>query len=83
MGNPTDDEIEAQLIGTIRDGFNRSLGALATAGAIDTKKLRGHYKGIGSKHYDVVTEQIVLTAKIGASGIRQLFSDEGEKPVAK
>lgn len=31
------------------------------------------YRGIGSKYYDLVTEQIVLTAKFGAPGARHLL----------
>ena len=76
MKNPTDQEIAGLLVNIISDGFNRSLGALEQAGAIDTKKLREHYKGIGSKFYDVVTEQIEYTARYGAPAMRQLFADE-------
>jgi hypothetical protein len=83
MRNPTDDEISGRLIGIISDGFNRSLGALEAAGAVDTKKMRRHYTGIGSKFYDMVTEQIVLTAKYAAPSVRQLFLDDGEVPDAK
>jgi hypothetical protein len=83
MRNPTDEEIAGLLIGIISDGFNRSLGALKRAGAVDTKKMRGHYTGIGSKYYDMVTEQILYTAKYGARGVRQLFLDDGEVPDAK
>ena len=73
MKHPTDKQIEAVLGGIISDGFNRSLGALIKAGAIDATKLPKHYKGTGSKYYDLVTEQIELTAKYGTSGIRHLF----------
>lgn len=83
MRNPTDDEIAERLIGIISDGVNRSLGVLEAAGAVDTKKMRGHYKGVGSKYYDMVTEQIVLTAKYAAPGVRQLFLDDGDLPDAK
>lgn len=83
MRNPTDDEIAGRLIEIISDGFNRSLGALEAAEAVDTKKMRRHYTGIGSKFYDMVTEQIVLTAKYAAPGVRQLFLDDGEVPDAK
>ena len=76
MKNPTDQEIAERLVNIISDGFNRSLGALEQAGAIDTKKLRQHYKGIGSKFYDVVTEQIDYTARNAAPVMRQLFSDD-------
>jgi hypothetical protein len=51
MRNPTDDEIIGRLVWIITDGFNRSLGALEAAGAVDTKKMRAHYTGIGSKYY--------------------------------
>lgn len=76
MKNPTDQEIAGRLVNIISDGFNRSLGALEQAGAIDTKKLREHYKGIGSKFYDIVTEQIEYTARYAAPAMRQLFSDD-------
>jgi hypothetical protein len=80
MRKPTDEEIAGRLIGIISDGFNRSLGVLVAAGAVDTKKMRRQYKGIGSKYYDIVTDQIVLTAKYGAPAIRQLFKEHGELP---
>lgn len=76
MKNPTDSEIAARLVHIISDGFNRSLGALEQAGAIDAKKLGAHYKGVGSKFYDIVTEQIEYTAGYGAPAIRQLFADD-------
>jgi hypothetical protein len=76
MKNPTDQEIVVRLVNIISDGFNRSLSALEQAGAIDTKKLREHYRGIGSKFYDVVTEQIEYTARHAAPAMRQLFSDD-------
>lgn len=78
MRNPTDDQVAAVLIGIISDGFNRSLGALEAADAVDTQKMRRHYTGVGSKSYDMVTEQIALTAKYGAPGVRQLFLGDGE-----
>ena len=73
MSNPSDKEIASMLVGIISDGFNRSLSTLAKAGAIDTKKMSAEYKGVGSKFYDLVTEQIELTAKYGTPGIRKLF----------
>jgi hypothetical protein len=76
MKNPTDEEIAALLVGIISDGFNRSLRALVQAGAVDTSKMRTQYKGVGSKYYDLVTEQIVLTAQYGAPGLRRLFSQD-------
>lgn len=78
MKNPTDKQIQNVLGGILGDGFNRCLGALVKAGAIDTSKLNQHYKGMGSKYYDLVTEQIVITAKYGTQGIRHLFSSDDE-----
>jgi hypothetical protein len=60
----------------ISDGLNRSLGALEQAGAIDMKRMRVHYRGIGSRFYDVVTEQIEYTAQYAAPAMRQLFLDD-------
>lgn len=79
MRNPTDKEIENVLGGILGDGFNRCLGALVKAGAIDTSKLNEHYKGMGSKYYDLVTEQIEISARYGAKGIRHVFVDEEGK----
>ena len=79
MKNPTDKEIQNVLGGILGDGFNRCLGALVKAGAIDTSKLHKHYKGVGSKYYDLVTEQIEITAKYGTQGVRHLFSDDDEQ----
>jgi hypothetical protein len=73
MRIPTDDEIAGGLVGIISDGFNRSLGALEAAGAVDTRKMRGQYKGVGSKYYDIVTEQIAQIAKYAVPAIRQLL----------
>jgi hypothetical protein len=76
MKNPTDEEINARLVAIISDGFNRSIGALVQAGALDTTKMQKHYTGVGSKFYDLVTEQITLTARYGTPGLRQLFSHD-------
>ncbi len=73
MKNPTDEEINARLVAIITDGFNRSIGALVKAGALDTTKMQKHYSGVGTKFYDLVTEQITLTAEYGTAGVRQLF----------
>lgn len=78
MPVPTEEEIAGLLIAIVSDGFNRSLGALERAGALDTRKMREEYKGIGSKYYDIVTEQIELTAKYGASGLRKRFREAEE-----
>jgi hypothetical protein len=75
METPTDDQIADMLVGIISDGFNRSLGALAEAGAIETTNLRKQYTGIGSKFYDLVTEQIVYTAKVSAPGVGEFIRE--------
>jgi hypothetical protein len=85
MQNPTDDEIASMLVGILTRGFNRSLGALESAGAVNTKRMRGQYKGVGSKYHDLVTEQIEMTANYSVSNLRALFQgaarqDEAETP---
>lgn len=82
MNTPIEKEIAGMLIAIISDGFNRSLGVLEKARAIDTKKMRADYKGVGSRYYDLVTEQIELTAKYGAKSILQYLSSEeiGKNP---
>lgn len=77
MPTPTNEEIESYLVGVMSDGFNRSLNALVEAGALDPAKLKKHYKGVGSRFYDLVTAQLELTAKYGAPGVRKLFSPDG------
>jgi hypothetical protein len=68
------DPIASCLVDIISDGFNRSLSALVEAGVIDDCRLREHYKGVGSKYYDLVSEQIECTARYGAASIRKLVS---------
>jgi hypothetical protein len=83
MRNPTGDEIAGRLVAIISDGFNRSLGALERAGAVNTKRMRGYYTGIGSKYYDFVTKQIVLTARYGVPAVWELFLQAGQGPDAE
>ena len=75
MSNLTDEQIRGLLVDFISDGFNRSLNALEQAGALDTRKLRAAYTGMGSKYYDLVTEQIGYTAQFGVAQIRRLIDD--------
>ncbi len=74
MNDLKDADIQAILVNIISDGFNRSLEALEKAGAIETKVLISAYGGAGSKYYDLVTEQIVYTAKLGSNAIRDLIA---------
>ncbi len=69
MSSSEEERIKGILIDIISDGFNRSLGALEQAGAVNTKKMRTAYKGIGSKYYDLVTQEIEYTAKYGAKSL--------------
>lgn len=73
MSDPLNQELERRLTNIITDAFNRSLNALEEAGAIDTGKLRKQYAGVGSKYYDVVSEQIERTVASGAPWIAELF----------
>ena len=83
MRNPTDEEIAGRLVAIISDGFNRSLGALDRAGAVNAKHMWKYYKGIGSKYYDLVTEQISLTAQYGVPAVRELFQRASPEPDAE
>lgn len=71
MTEKLEHDIAALLTALLTAGFNRSIGALEDAGAIKTKKMREEYKGIGSKYYDLVTEQMELTRP----RIRQLVAE--------
>ncbi len=75
MNKPTDEEINNTLVGIIGDGFNRSMMALEKAGAIDRTKMNKHYCGVGSKYYDLVTEQMEYTARYASPVLRQLFCE--------
>ncbi len=74
MSHPNEKAVAERLVHIISDAFNRSINALEGAGAIDTKELRKHYRGIGSKYYDIVTEQIEMTTKSRAPWICELFT---------
>jgi hypothetical protein len=78
MRTPTDDEIVRRLVAIVGDAFNRSLGALERAGAVDTRGMRSEYKGIGSRYYDMVTQQMALTARYAVGAVRQLFEGPAE-----
>jgi len=74
-------QLEALLIGILSDGFNRSLSALESDGAIDTKKMRKEYKGVGSKYYDLVTRELENTAKLALPELQNLvgkLNNEGK-----
>jgi len=72
IDDPSADEIADRLVGIIGDGYSRSMAALRKTGALNTEHLDEHYKGVGSKFYDLVTEQIELTAQSTGQSIRQL-----------
>jgi hypothetical protein len=83
MRNPTDDEFMGRLIALISDGFNRSLGALERARAVDTRRMHSQYRGVGSRYYDLVTEKITLTARYGVASMRERFEESGPTPEGK
>ena len=76
---PTDAEIQGALVMILSDGFNRSTGVLRDIGAIDWRKVAPHYKGAGSVYYDLVTDQILLTAMSCTPMIRSLFEAHPSK----
>jgi len=78
MTHPKEKAVADRMVSIITDAFNRSIGALDRAGAIDITKLQKHYRGIGSKYHDLVTEQIELTVKSGAPWICEIFTQEGD-----
>lgn len=68
--NATNERIADLLIAIISDGFNRSLGALREAGAVDCTEMLRAYRGVGSTYYDLVTKQIEYTARVAAPELR-------------
>ena len=75
--------IKKQIQGVVRTGiqhgFNRSIGALENANAIDSTEMRNEYKGVGSKYYDLVTEQIEYTEKQLESVIDEIVKNINEQ----
>ncbi len=69
-------QVQSFLIGIMSDGFNRSVNALEEAGAINTKKMRKEYTGIGSKYYDIVTRELEYTAKYTAKQLIEKIEEE-------
>lgn len=63
------------LMAMLSDGFNRSLNALKEAGAINMDKLSSGYTGVGSKYYDLVTQQMEFTLKSASPQIVKLFKE--------
>lgn len=63
----------------IQHGFNRSIGALEEANAIDSTEMRKEYKGVGSKYYDLVTEQMEYTEKQLESVVDEIVKNINEQ----
>jgi hypothetical protein len=59
MGPPQLEMQERWLLDVMTDAFNRSLNALEASGAIDLTQLRSEYRGVGSKYYDLVTQEML------------------------
>lgn len=72
MSQEFEEKLNAMLLNLMNDGFNRSIGALREAGAIDTKEMDAAYSGIGSQYYDLVTEQMQITMSYAKTHIHEL-----------
>ena len=73
------EQIQDVLRTAIHHGFNRSIGALEEANAIDSTEMRKEYKGNGSKYYDLVTEQMEYTEKQLEPVIDQIINNIEEQ----
>ena len=73
-----EEQLVAALIPILSDGFNRALGSLEEAGALDLTKLRKKYTGVGSEYYDVVTSALQATANYARPMLRQIADSQGE-----
>ncbi|MEM9282169.1 MAG: hypothetical protein AAGA96_10100 [Verrucomicrobiota bacterium] len=69
------DQLRSLLIPILSDGFNRSIGALEKEKAINLDRLNEAYSGIGSRYYDIVSEQLEYTARYGAESISQYLDE--------
>ncbi|MGD9365565.1 MAG: hypothetical protein PVH87_07715 [Desulfobacteraceae bacterium] len=78
MSKELEEKIASLVSGLMTDGFNRSLRALNEAGAIDLKKMKKEYRGVGSKYYDMVTEQMDLTVEYSKPLIKKMISEYEE-----
>ena len=74
MPNSESKSVEDVLLATLTDSLNRTLRALEDAGAIDTREFRHHYRGDGSKYYDLVTELLQQHVRSGAVAVRDALS---------
>jgi len=62
------------LLRSARDPILKHFMSLMVhADVLHTSTLHKHYKGLGSKYYDLVTEQIEITAKRQGRNQRSLF----------
>lgn len=75
MSKELEEKIASLVSGLMTDGFNRSLGALEKAGAINLKKMNKEYCGMGSKYYDMVTEQMDLTVEHAKAVIKKMVAE--------
>ena len=79
MSQQLEEEIRQLLVNLMTDGFNRSLNALRDAKAVNTKKMDGYYCGIGSKYYDMVTDQMELTTENAKGVIHEMVTRYEER----
>jgi hypothetical protein len=80
MSAPERDQLATLLLSAMADAFNRSVNALEVAGALDLKKMRSEYAGVGSRYYDLVTEAMQLAVKQHKPAFEQFFTSCRESP---
>lgn len=69
--------LEQLLLDLMTAAFNRSLTALEAAGAIDLSKMRSAYRGVGSRYYDLVTEELLKTLRWQQPEIEKFLAGKG------
>ena len=72
MNKELEEDITRLLMDFLVPSFNRSLGALADAGALNLEKLNKGYSGVGGKYYDIVTEQMEMTVEYAKPAIQEV-----------
>ena len=76
MSKDLEGEIAKLLYHWMTNGFNRALGALRDAKAIDTSEMDKEYTGVGSMYYDMVSDQMKLAVEYAQPSIRKLVEEE-------
>jgi hypothetical protein len=77
MSTPPLGQLERLWLDVMTDAFNRSLNTLEASGAIDLRKLKAAYSGVGSKYYDLVTQEMLSALRHQRAALEKLVSDDG------